>query len=818
MPDKTAYGTVYQPRDEGARPKDLRTARVVSGILILLLTLTTTPTLSVVGEEIAPSQVRSAIEKGVDYLKTRQNPNGTWGEWPDQPGGVTSLATLALLNAGVPVTDPAIEKALASLRKVPPTATYAVSLQTMVFCRATSKQDRLLIARNARWLEGRQTTSGSRRGAWSYPGLSTTAVVGGDNSNAQFALLALYEAEQVGIEVSGQVWRLAKNYWEDCQNVDGSWGYLKGLPGTGSMTAAGISSIVIVEDRVGRADAHVDGDNIQCCGGRASNPHLDRALDWLGRNFSVSRNPGLGNQLGVRGKTWLHYYLYGMERVGRMTNRRFIGAHDWYREGTDALLRTQDSLSGYWKGIGSAEEDEVICTSFAVLFLSKGRWPVLVAKLKHTTPDDWNQHRNDLGSLTRYVEKRWQRDLTWQTLDLKAASVDDLMQAPVLYLCGSKSPLPESAADQDTLAQKLRDYLERGGFLFAEAYCGSTGFHEGFRTLVQKVFPEPEYRLRLLPPEHPIWFAEENVPAGQVRPLLGIDFGCRTSVIYAPLDPVDAPRPSLSCLWELARGGRPSKHSAAVQSQIDAALSIGVNVLAYATNREVQEKDLRVKTVVRKTSDKLDRGRVRVAVLRHPGGCNVAPRAVANLLDAAHEQMKLRTRAEMGVLGIEDDSLFDYPLVFMHGRNNFHLTDGERKQLRAYVERGGTILADAVCASQAFADSFRREMATIFPDKPLTPIPSHDPILTSNYNGSDLSRVKRREPSIRSATDPLKAVVREGPPVLEAIKIEGRYQVIFSPYDISCALEKQDSLECAGYLREDAARIALNILLYALHE
>jgi hypothetical protein len=744
-----------------------------------------------------------------------------WREWPGEPGGMTSLVTLALLNAGVPTTDPVVEKALAALRKVPPGATYSVSLQTMVFCRATPKEDRLLIARNAQWLEAHQTTvPGQRHGAWSYNRTGATNIPGGgDNSNSQFALLALYEAELAGVEVSDQVWRMAKTYWEGCQNPDGSWCYLIGLPGTGSMTAAGIASLVIIDERIGQTDALLDGDTIQCCGGHASNPRIEQAISWLGRNFSVNRNPGPKNPLDPGGKLWFYYYLYGVERVGRMTNRRFIGKHDWYREGSDVLQRVQASLgSGFWKGVGSAEEEGIVSTSFAVLFLSKGRWPVLVAKLKHTSPDDWNQHRNDLANLTRHVEKRWQRDLTWQTIDLKAASADDLMAAPVLYLCGSKSPLPDTPAEQDALAEKLRDYLDRGGFLFAEAYCGSVGFHEGFKTLMEKVFPEPEYRLRLLPPEHPIWFAEENVPTAYVRPLWGIDFGCRTSVVYAPLDPPDSPRPSLSCLWDLARGGRPTNYSEKVQAQINAALSIGVNILAYATNREVQEKDLRTMAVVRPETDQLDRGRVRVATLRHPGGCNVAPRAVVNLLEAANSQMKIRTRAETNLLSIVDESLFDYPLVFMHGRNNFHLTEAERKQLRLYVERGGTILADAVCASQAFADSFRREMAAIFSDKPLQPIPPTDPIWTPKYNGSNLSQVKRREPSVRSGTDPLKAAVHEGPPSLEGIKIEGRYRIIFSPYDISCALEKQDSLECAGYSREDAARIALNVLLYALHE
>jgi hypothetical protein len=41
---------------------------------------------------------------------------------------------------------------------------------------------------------------------------------------------------------------------------------------------------------------------------------------------------------------------------------------------------------------------------------------------------------------------------------------------------------------------------------------------------------------------------------------------------------------------------------------------------------------------------------------------------------------------------------------------------------------------------------------------------------------------------------------------------------MFSPYDLSCALENHESLECAGYTRKDAARIGLNVLLYSLYQ
>jgi len=42
--------------------------------------------------------------------------------------------------------------------------------------------------------------------------------------------------------------------------------------------------------------------------------------------------------------------------------------------------------------------------------------------------------------------------------------------------------------------------------------------------------------------------------------------------------------------------------------------------------------------------------------------------------------------------------------------------------------------------------------------------------------------------------------------------------VVFSRYDLSCALERHDSLDCRGYTREDAARIGLNVVLYSVQQ
>ena len=190
-----------------------------------------------------------------------------------------------------------------------------------------------------------------------------------------------------------------------------------------------------------------------------------------------------------------------------------------------------------------------------------------------------------------------------------------------------------------------------------------------------------------------------------------------------------------------------------------------------------------------------------------------------NLLRTASQgELKLRVRAAPELIALSDASLFRYHLAFMHGRHDFHLTAAERENLREYVERGGTLLADAICASKPFATAFRREIAAALPGHTLERIPPDDPIFTNVYGGYDIRRVTLRDPQAADDGQPLAARQRQIEPQLEGIQIDGRWAVIFSPYDISCALESHEALACRGYIQADAARIGLNVLLYSLNQ
>jgi hypothetical protein len=782
--------------------------------LVALLGILLIPTAGLLAEDpaaqrIRPEQIQRSIDKARDWLLKQQQPDGSWPtvRMPF-PVGSSALTMLALANAGIDADNLNMQRALKWLRTQEPKDTYSVSLQTMALAMLAPDADRKIIQRNVEWLERMQIRGGPNEGAWNYGDRQG----GGDPSNSQFALLALHEAARVGVRVRDDTWKQAQQYWVDIANADGSWGYGARTAGTGSMTCAGISSLWITTEHIGLPDARAQQESVSCCGGGTNPKLIESGLDWLGKRFSVRQNPGVGSA------GWLFYYVYGMERVGRFTARRFIGEHDWYLEGAGMLVQIQDDLTGRF--VSQVIEEPIVATNFALLFLAKGRRPVIVGKSRHDPVADWNRHGHDIAHLVEHVEGRWKKDypagLSWHVVDTPSATVADLLQAPVFWLSGKT--LFDLGPDA---GKRLRQYIDEGGFVFAEACCPKSGeFDRRFRQLVAEIFPEPEYRLRLLPAEHPAWHAEEIVPPELHRPLLGVDYGCRTSLIYAPPTDLEAggqPMPSLSCLWELGGYSRKSL-PAPVQREVEAALAIGTNVLAYATNRELKRKDELLAVAPREAAAPARGGRGQLALvkLKHSGMCDAAPAALANILRAAARELGTPVSETPGQIDPLDAALFDHHFVFMHGRQGFSFDQPRRERIARFIDRGGTLLADSVCASAGFSQAFRAEIAAILPDHKLEEIPAADPIFTArDYGGYDIREVTLREPA--GGDGPLGVRRRKITPRLEGVRIKDRWAVIFSPFDISCALEKQNSMECTGYSREDAEKIALNVLLYSIN-
>jgi hypothetical protein len=761
-----------------------RIFRLSGSALILVLSI-----VSVLGSRAAcqaavtREEVERAIREGVRFLKGLQRPDGSWSDVENEAKtGTTSLITLALLTAGERPDSQVVRRAIDYLRGFGPNdlhSTYAIALQTMVFAAAEPERDQLRIAQNVTWLERAQIKPGDPvywPGSWTYS--DSKRARPGDNSNSQYALLGLHAASEAGVPVKPIVWELARAYWERSQKHDGSWAYTPDSTNpTASMTCAGISSLIISGLRRFQGQEFLQGETIQNCGKGGENRNLRAGIDWLANHFQVGQNFGAGQQ-------WKFYYLYGLERAGRLAGIRFFGQNDWYRLGAEELVHEQNKLNGFWVGELN-ESDRVLATSFALLFLAKGRAPVLINKLRHTPVGDWNNDADDVRNIVSIVSRDWKSLLTWQVVDPAIATVSELLQAPIIFFNGHHAPQFSAIAKEN-----LREYVEQGGFIFAEACCGSEEFDTGFKALMKEIFPQQDFQLRPLSDEHPVWRAK-HLLSPNAHPLWGIEHGCRTVVIYSPRD--------LSCYWNQAE-------TSPANTGVLRSVMVGQNVIDYATGREMPADKLTIREVNNLRGDPPKRNALRIAKLKHAGDWNVAPQAIANLMDALSKPPYrfdvVKTQYE---LYPRDPDLMYYPLIYIHGRAALSFGREDLDALRRHIDpAAGTIFADAACGSTFFDAAFRRFAAELLPNNPLVPIPRDDQLYTTKV-GADLSDVQYTKG----------AGGGRDYPQLEGVKINDHWAIIYSKYDIGCALERHTGIECKGYTYESALKIAGNIVIYS---
>ena len=785
-------------------------------ILPIVAFAITTTSLQAQDQQLREGVLR-AIEQAQKYLINEQNPNGSWNSdgGARYKVGLSSLVMLSLLNSGIDADEAVIQRGLSYLRSIrepEPRLNYDMSVMIMALAAAKEKRDLTRIARLAAKLENNQIRKGSinSSGLWDYAQPNGR----GDRSNGQFALLALRDAANLGIPIDRRTWELARTNWMLGQKSDGGWAYVNSDRSSGSMTVAGLASLAITETML-RDEDDVNPDGSPVCCDHEQDDAIARGIAWLANNFDVGRNPRSGN--------WHLYYLYGLERAGRLNGLRFFGEHDWYRAGARFLVKTQSVAKGMWldRQTSSAESDPVVATSLALLFLSKGLAPVLVNKLQYGPPDprgrgqtlsdDWNNHPLDTRNLTELISKRpqWPKLLISQVVNVNnlgpKTGVQDLRQSPVLFISGQDRP--NLTAQQITL---LREYVNEGGFIFAVANCSGAGFDRGFRDLIRKMFPNGEADLLALREDHPVYRSEYLLDPKTVE-LYGVDFGCRTAIMYSPED--------LSCLWDKWRSADiappPKKREAflKLKPRVIRATRIGVNVIAYATGREPAGK-LDLEEIEQKDDESvLDRGLLQIARLRHTGGWDTAPRAIQNLAKALNETGGVRVSTKMESLLASDKTIHRYPIVYMHGRHAFTLNATEKKKLREYLDRGSVLLADSCCGAARFDKSFRRLMAEIYPDHPLKRVPADHEIFGSDV-GHDIKTTRRRV--LNRGAGNLQTRIEQGEPFLEGVEVDGRLAVIYSKYDISCALERQSTVACEGYTEDDAFRLAVNMVLYAM--
>jgi hypothetical protein len=348
-------------------------------------------------------KTNEAIVKGVWYLKKQQvQPEGTWGDNVPSIGvgglsvGIAALSGLTLLECGVASGDPIVLNAVKYVREHAPELgngydNYQRSLAILFLDRLNDPKDEELIQYLALCLIAGQHPT---EGAWNYNGpvldrgmtehlvqtLANTQttldewrkealkgetfdVPRWDNSNTQFAVLALWVAGRHHVRIDRSI-ALVNKHFTDTQlgagpdpnnlNQEGSWPYSgadKGGNRWPAMTCSGLLGLAVGHGvQEGKAQ-----------GAPLDDPAIHKGLAMLGREI---------NRAGETRSLDL-YFLWSVERVGVLYGLKKIGDEDWYEWGRKLLLDRQRAEGSWNESTFYNGNPPVVDTCFALLFLKQ---------------------------------------------------------------------------------------------------------------------------------------------------------------------------------------------------------------------------------------------------------------------------------------------------------------------------------------------------------------------------------------------------------------------------------------------------------------
>ena len=208
-----------------------------------------------------------------------------------------------------------------------------------------------------------------------------------------------------------------------------------------------------------------------------------------------------------------------------------------------------------------------------------------------------------------------------------------------------------------------------------------------------------------------------------------------------------------------------------------------------------------VDTAARERERLIDESRVHVARLRYGGGGDwyTDASSIPNLLREFAARTGIPTARSEFVVDPADPRLFAHPFLYMTGHGNVKLGAEERDRLREHLLGGGFLWADDCYGMD---ESFRRTMREIFPERELVLVPLDHPIYRSFYELPGVPKIHEHD----------------GKPPQGWGVMEGGRLMVFYTYesDIGDGLEDPDVHNDPPEKREEAIRMAVNILYYAV--
>src|SRR5688500_1204649 len=729
-----------------------------------------------------PEEVDARVKKAVDWLYAKQK-DGTWETAPardaagkvwsvsgGQWGGRTGLVTIALLSAGESPQDERLVPAIEFVKKAELVGTYALAMRAQLYLLLPSTPElKSLIVKDANTLRGFLMTKGEGAGMFGYMDNSYDY----SHSRANYGVLGMWALEQSGVEVPPDFWKTVEKGWIDHQDPAGGWTYTKenknNYPLTPGMTAAGLASLYITQEYVN------PGRGINCVPAPQT-AAIDKGLKWLEDNFEQVANNKVFSSRDYKFAT-----LYGVERVGVASGLKYFGKVNWYQHGADWLVKKQRPDGSF--------DDDLEDTAFALLFLARGRSPIVINKLDYSLGEPkvgWNTRPRDAARMVRWVSKSAERDLHWQIVNLDAPA-EELSDAPILYLAGKDEWKPT-----DDGKAKLKQFVERGGMLLINADCAGKGFAISARKLGADLFPG--YEFRELPKDHPIYTEQQfHRDKWKTKPsVLGLSNGVRELMLIVPTaDPGKA--------WQFgAVGGK------------EELWQLASNVILYAVDKRGLRARGDTHLITRDPKKKIT-NKLAVTRLEHPVNWDPEPGGWRRMTDVFHNagvelQVTSVKASDLAGAGSGTGTAVAAKVIHVTGTGPLNLDPAAQLALKGVIDDGGTLVIDAAGGSSEFAMSVERLLPLIVKE-PLKPIaPEH--ALFAAGGMPKLTDVKYRDYAAR-------VVGTARVPKLQGVERNGRMIVIYSREDLSAGLVGQAVDGIVGYDPASATAIMTRILHYA---
>ncbi len=339
-------------------------------------------------------QYAAAVEKAVDYLSQKQAEDGSWCK--DKGPALTAVVTTGLLSAGRSSSDPVVAKGLKYLEGfVQPDGSictkdsthknYETAMAMLAFSEANKDgKYKQILTGGDKYLKGEQwgptnkiDKADVRWGGAGYGGADKTRP---DLSNTSFMLDALKAA---GNGPQDEAIQRALVFVSRSQNLDGpnnTTGLAKVNDGGFYYTPAanGVSQAGQTKDGKLRSYGSMTYAGLKSmiyAGLGPDDPRVMAAVGWLKKHYTLTENPGMGEDNPANGSAGLYYYYQAfakaMDAYGKDTLVDDAGhSHDWRAELTDALAKAQKP-DGSWSNSNKRfmEDDSNLSTSYGLIAL-----------------------------------------------------------------------------------------------------------------------------------------------------------------------------------------------------------------------------------------------------------------------------------------------------------------------------------------------------------------------------------------------------------------------------------------------------------------